>query len=253
MRSFLICLVALSLLLVGCGETVDDVLAGELASAVESLNAESRIAGSYMLEITFGERNTLYYAIGDIECDRAERRLHASFDQTYLGASAEAENYIADGKIVSIIDGETLTEDCDPVEYLSKFPYCTIPAYSEAFGEIVKGENMSGTTYSYDRNDGKELFDILLGGDIYSLAMIKNPQPDKAVYGDVTTTVTAVDGKAVSCRYEFDIKLYDTPSAVSGYTPPESEYTVELHVVARVSYDSFGADVEIAEYSEKAS
>ena len=57
------------------------------------------------------------------------------------------------------------------------------------------------------------------------------------------------DNKVLSARYEFTVKLFDTPNGSANYTPPESEYTLELKVVAKVSYTDFGEGVKIEKYS----
>ncbi|MBO5786634.1 MAG: hypothetical protein J6R45_04850, partial [Clostridia bacterium] len=62
---------------------------------------------------------------------------------------------------------------------------------------------------------------------------------------------TVKDGRVLGVRYEFDVKLFDTPAYVPGYSVPESDYTVELHIVAKLSYENFGDQVEIKEYNAK--
>jgi hypothetical protein len=74
---------------------------------------------------------------------------------------------------------------------------------------------------------------------------LKKPQKEKTEYSDTKCVVTVKDGAVASARYEFDIKLFDTPSVVEGYTPPEKEYTIKLHITAKVVYEKFGDKVEI--------
>ena len=78
----------------------------------------------------------------------------------------------------------------------------------------------------------------------------KKPQKDLTEYGDVECIYTVKDGRIVSARFEFDMKLFDTPAYVPGYSVPEEEYTLNIHITAKVGYDKFGQDVVIKELSE---
>lgn len=247
LRAF--CLVlALAALLCGCsgGEKQDPSAAKELNGAVAAANEEASVSGDYLLEITFGAGNVLYYAKGNIEFDRAEKKAFAEFNWNWLGNSDKVRNYYSNGVMTSVSDGEVIKEDYADDELFSKFPYSAL-LLCEEDRAVTVGNNSIGKTFSVSRSDTEKICETVVG-DIYSLVtVIKKPQKDKTKYGDTTVTYTVSDGKAVACRFEFSVTLFDTPSYVPGYQPPESEYSVELKVSAKVGYSRFG--VEVAEYS----
>ncbi len=240
----------LVLFLASCGEEEGDpAMAEELNGVIQAANSENQLSGSYVLEINFGEGNVLYYAKGDIEFDRGEKRVYADFRQTWLGSAEAVLNYYSNGTMIAVSDGEAIEVQRDAEELFSKFPYAKLPLWSNN-GKIALGDNTAGKTYSFVSKDTAQICETAVG-DIYSLVtVIKTPQRDKTQYGDTTVTYTVADGKIAACRYEFTVKLFDTPAYnPNGYTPPESEYTVDLKVSAKVSYSGFG-NAEIKEYSE---
>ncbi len=248
-------LIVLSILLCGCGEreeTADPEIVSQLSDAIAKTNSENRFSGKYMLEITFGDSAVLYYALGNVAWDSEKGVASAVFDQTYLGESKVMENYFSDNKMISVENENAIPTDRDASELFSKFPYAKLPEYSSNYGKITVSDSAQGKTFSLKRTDTKTLCDTLIGDDIYKLAnVIKKPQPDKTQYGDTTCIYTVSDGKVIGCRYEFDIKLFDTPAYVpGGYSVPESDYTLDLHIIAKVTYQAFGEDVEVLEYSE---
>lgn len=237
------------LLLCACAEEQDPEIKADLDSAISAANAETRLSAEYMLEITFGNGTVLYYAMGDAAWDRTEKNANAFFDQTYLGSSVEMENYFSDGKMVSVENGNPIEVERDGDILMTKFPYFT-PVSDDENPDIALSNNLSGTAYTFTRGDTRELCESILGGDIYALAtVIKKPQKELTQYGNTKCVYTVSDGRLVSCRYEFDIKLFDTPAGNANYTPPESEYTLDLHVVAKLSYEGFGESVSVEEYS----
>lgn len=236
-----------TVLLCGCKAEPRQKDTTPIFSAIEDMNAQTRLSGKYMVEISFGEGSVLYYANGDISWDRNEETVFSDFDQTYLGVSAETKNYYSQGKMVSLQNGKALTEERSAEDMFSKFPYFQIALPS---GDISTGSNTSGDTYSFKISDTKWIADAIVGEDVYELAtVLKKPQKDKTQYGEASCIYTAKDGRLISCRYEFDIKLFDTPAYNPNYSQPESEYTITLHVTAKVSYDETGAGIEIPEYS----
>lgn len=227
--------------------------AKELNSFADAVNSESRAEGEYLLSITFANA-VLYHASGDVAWDREAKTAFADFSQTYLGDSSVMLNYFSDGKMISVDDGEVEESERDAEELFSKFPYFKVLTHDSSGGGITVGRNSTGTTYTFNRTDTKDIFDKLVGGDIYALVFsIQNPQPEKTQYGETQCVYMVVDGKLVSCRYEFDVKLFDTPAYVPGYSVPEDEYTIDLHVSAKITYENFGDTVEIGSYSPEVS
>lgn len=248
-RRFKALCVAISLAAVFCGcsgENSTNAAAEELNGAVSAVNEENSVSGDYVLEITFGAGNVLYYSKGNIKFDRSERKAFADFSHTWLGTAAAVLNYYSDGIMISVSDGELLETERDADELFSKFPYSQLPLCEDGC-KVSVGSNSLGKTFSLTRSDTEKICETVVG-DIYSLVtVIKKPQKDKTKYGDTTVTYTVSDGKAVACRYEFSVTLFDTPAYVPGYQPSESEYSVELKVSAKVGYSDFG--VEVTEYS----
>lgn len=255
MKRFLLITVALALIVLGgCSDNLSGEYSSKLNSAVQKANDESRVNGEYSLSITFSEGAVLYHALGDIAWDREAKTAFAEFNQTYLGDSSVMKNYFNNGKMISIDDGEAAESSRDANELFSKFPYFSALLHDEKCGEITLGTNSTGETYTFVRTDTAEIFDSLVGGDLYSLVFsIKNPQPEKTKYSDMECVYTVSDGSVVSCRYEFDVKLFDTPTYIPGYSQPESDYTIDLHISAKVTYNLFGDGVTVEEYSGDAS
>ncbi len=248
-RFLVILLVFASLFSISCEREAEDAKA-TVNSVVAEVNKQDKLSGEYQLSITFDKGAVLYYAKGNIEWDRKAQTAYASFDHTYLGASGKMENYFKDGAIISVDSTKTERTEKDPDDLMSKFPYFSVFDYSEDCGEIKVGENNSGTTYTFFVKNNKEIFESIAGGDIYKMVFsIKDPQPEKTQYGDIECIYTVVDGKLQSCRYEFDVKLFDTPGYVPGYSVPEEEYTIDLHFSGKITYNSFGDNVSVDEFS----
>lgn len=220
-------------------------------SAVDRTNSENPLSGEYVLEITFGEGSVLYYAKGDILWDRENFQAYGSFDQTYLGASAKLENYYSNGTMISVESGNAVEAQRTPDDVFSKFPYFKLPA---AEGEVIKGTNTLGDSYKFSINDTKSLSNLIVGEDIYSLVtVLKKPQKDKTEYSQAQCIYTVKDDKVISAKYEFDVKLFDTPAYNPNYSQPESEYTLTIHVSAKVSYDFSQENIAIPQYSDESS
>lgn len=246
----LICFLLVALMLLCCACDKDNnENRPQLDSALEAVNNQTKLECDYMLEITFGDKTVLYYAMGNAKWDRNEKVANAYFDQTYLGSSVVMENYFSGKEMVSVENGVPIIVERDGDILLSKFPYFK-PMCAPQESKIEVGANSLGTTYSFDYADTKTLCENLLGGDVYALVPnIKKPQREKTQYTSGKCIYTEVDGMIASCRYEFDIKLYDTPMASANYNPPESDYTLDLHVTAKITYTDFGENVVIDEYS----
>ena len=250
-KCLLICLLALSLLC-GCadGDFSDSERFTELKSAIDSANGESLVSGGYLIEITVSGV-TIYYARGDISFNRSEGRAYNDFSQTYMGQSAAAQNYYADGKLVSVEKSGVTTFDRTQEQILGKFPYAKLIALPDEVVSVAEKSSSVGKTVELVRKDTEIICNSVIGEDLYSLAsVIKKPQTDKTRYSDTKCIYTLNDGKVVSCRYEFTVTLFDTPAYVPGYSVPESDYTVDLDIVAKVNYSDFGSGVTVPEYSE---
>lgn len=246
-----LCLLAVCLCGCNGADAPDEATVNELCEAIKETNSQTRTAGKYMLEMTFGDAVVLYYALGNVAWDRDAATASVTFNQTYLGESSVCANYFANGVLVSVDDGVALQSERDKDTLFSRFPYVELPEYSTEQGNIEVATTASGKTYTVVRKDTEDIVDAVIGGDIYTIAsVIKKPQPEKTQYGDTACVYTIDNGKVVGIRYEFDVKLFDTPAYVPGYSTPESEYTLDIHIVAKLSYTDFGSEVEIAEYSQ---
>ena len=228
-------------LLCGCSEKTD--YAPELNAAVENRAAQKKLGGECMLEITVPESAAaVYYLRGSFSCDKSQKTAYLEFDQTWLGMSSRAFNYFSGGVVTNITDGERFEEPREAEELLEKFPYFAPEAAPGSGGEVSRTEAAKGYSYTYTRKNGAEFCKTVVGEDIYGLVpVLKQPQPEKTVYGDVRFTCTADGDALLSYGCEFDVTLFDTPAYVPGYSVPESEYTIKLHVTARITY----ADGEI--------
>ncbi len=261
MKKKLICLaLVLVAVLFGCEPTDqsknndEKVNSESLNAKVNDVNSKDKIAGEYMLEMTFGEGVTLYYALGEMAWDREAQTAFTDFSYSYLGVSGKTENYFKNGKLTSVDGGEVITGDRKAEELFSKIPYSSMPLYSGDCKGLVVSDTSSGTAYSFTRSDTKKLSKMFVEDDIYDIVtVLKKPQPEKTQYSDMQCVYTVNDGKLVSCRFEFDMKLFDTPAYVPGYSVPEEDYTIDIHVNAKITYKQFGNDVSVEEYSETVS
>ncbi len=255
--------IALSaLLLFGCGAEEDQKAVSKLNKAVEKHNSENSFSGNYLLDITFGNESsgqygTLYYAAGEVAWDKKQEKAYARFNQNYLGTAYIMENYFSQGKMISVEDGEAIESNRDTEELFSMFPYYSLVNYDSAVcKDLKKTQNTFGEAYSFYRSDTKEIFSKIFGDGIYDIIVstttMSSPQRDKTQYSDAKCVYTLLDGKVVSCRYEFDMTIFDTPAYIPGYTQDESKYTLKLHLVAKVEYDAEG-EIIIKDYSETSS
>ncbi|MBQ5837985.1 MAG: hypothetical protein IIW39_04855 [Clostridia bacterium] len=251
-KCLLTCLLALSVLISGCADSgnTSDKLISELNGAIGSVNSEDRASGEYLIEITVSGV-TLYYASGDIAFDRKADVAHNEFTSSYMGNSVVSQNYYSNGKLVSVEGTNSNVLDRTSEQIMGKFPYAKLLELPDEVSDVTEKSSSVGRTVELTRQDTAKIFETVVGDGIYSLAtVIKKPQTDKTQFGDTKCTYTVKDGRAVGCRYEFTVKLFDTPAYVPGYSVPESEYTLELSVVAKVNYDCFGNDVKLYEYSQ---
>lgn len=243
MKKILIVLLSALLLLCGCAENTKTYT--ELDNAIADINAQTRLSAENILEISF-DGGVLYYAAGTSNWDRTEKYGNLKLTTTYLGSSSKTDCFFEDGIMLNVTsDGIYEYErDCDIL--LSNFPCFKILPHN---GNVTVSSNSIGTAYKFSLNNGKELLESLVGGDIYYLvSVITNPQKDKTIYSPVECTYTVKDGKMHSCRYEFDVKLFDTPMATANGLPDESEYTINLHVSAKVTYNQYGEGVTVEKY-----
>lgn len=242
-----VCLLLSCLVLFSCGsEAKTD--ASVLIAAVEKTDSLSRVKGSYQMEITFGTGATLYFASGEVCFDRDSKEAYASLSQTYLGDSSAVLNYYRSGTMISVDDGEAIENSESPEELFSLFPYCLIPQYDEKCSGLKKSSNGSADTYSFSRSDGKEMCDMIVGGDLYTLsAVITEPQTEKTEYGSVSCVYTLGENGLSSVRYEFSVILYDKEPYVPGYSTPTDRYTLTLNVTARLTFDA-ESEFSIPEY-----
>lgn len=242
----------LSLFLVSCGEgeSLNPDAKNTLCGYIDNINAETRLSGEYMLEISFGEGSVLYYSNGKMAWDRAEEKISSSFSQTYLGVSSRLENYFSNGKMVSVEDGDAIESERTAESFLTKFPYFSLPSPEDE--KVVLGNNTKGESFSFELSSSKALCDALVGDDIYTLVtVLKKPQKELTEYGKASCIYTVSEGKIVSCRYDFDIKLFDTPAYIpGGMSQPEEDYTIVIRISARLEYGETGDSVEISEYSK---
>ncbi len=245
------------LLLWSCGAE-DKTNIEQLNSAINAHNSQKKFSGNYLLDITFGNESagqygTLYYAAGDMEWDRDAKKAYAKFNQNYLGTAYIMENYFSNGTMISVEDGKAIESERNADDLFSMFPYYSLLTYDESLCKnIAKGNNVAGTSYTFERSDTKAIFDKIFGDGIYDIIVstttMTSPQKDKTKYSNAKCVYTVSEGKLFSCRYEFDMTIYDTPAYIPGYTQEESKYTLELHIVAKVEFDSKG-EIVIDDYS----
>lgn len=250
-KLFTIIILLTALLICACsGESAqsDPEIYNTLCLAIGETNSFSRLSGEYMLEITFGDSVTLYYALGNVAFDRESLSASAEFTQTYLGDSSKSANYASNGKTILVDDGVAYETGHDINELMQKFPYAKLMSPNNE-SEITVSESRVGKSYSVVLKNSMEISETIIGSDLYDLAsVIKKPQPEKTQYGDISCIYTVSDNKVVACRYEYDVKLFDTPSYVPGYSVPEDDYTLDIHIVAKISYVDFGSEAEIKEF-----
>ncbi|MBO4276807.1 MAG: hypothetical protein J5925_00230 [Clostridia bacterium] len=251
MKTRLFALLLAALLLCGCTAKPD--YAPELNAAVQNRAAAAKLGGECLLEISVaGSATPVYYLRGSFSCDKEAQTAFLEFDQTWLGQSSKAFNYYSGGVVTNITDGEEFTQPREANELLAKFPYFAPDPHREGDGEITRTEAAKGFCYTYVRKNGAEFCESVIGGDIYALVpVLKQPQEDKTVYGDVAFTCAADGETLISYGCEFDVTLFDTPAYVPGYSVPEEEYTLKLRVTMRITYSDGEITVKSYEKSEE--
>ena len=232
-----IALIIAAALLCACGG--DRVDAAGLNAASSACAGKDRHSGQYMLEITFAENTaTLYYARGDFEYDRAGKTASLDFSQTWLGSSSKARNDYKDGVITNTTDGETFEVPREAELLFSQFPYFAPPLCLETDSNLSEHPGARGTQYTFVRKNASDFCKAVVGGDVCDLVpALRQPRREETSFGDVAFTCLVEGESLLSFGCEFDVTLYDTPAYIPGYSVPEEEYVITLHVTARVSYD----------------
>lgn len=241
-RLILLTLSAL-LLFCGCAEELGDnsEYKALLEEYTQSLNSQTAASADYMLEIT-ADGAAVYFITGSAAWDREKELLSKTFSRTHLGYSVEMSHYF---------DGETLTVTENGIERsvkpqgispMEQFP-CMEIFSAEENAVITAGENIQGQTYSFTLGNTRELSYSIFGGDISSLMVVMNsPLTEKTRYSDTVCTYTVADGRILSCRYEYDVTLYDAP-ATDDEAGTEEELSV--HVSAKIAFTNFGSNVKV--------
>ncbi len=242
-RVFCIILAFAMLFAAACSDDGQSEIRAEMESALDEVNGEARLSCNYLLEITFDGSKVLYYAKGNACWDRDDLRITTIYDRTYLGNTLRMESYLANGENYSLVDGTPVKIDSISGNMFEQFPQFRLPSVGEE-GEISVSDNLAGKAYKFAPEDAEALCQALVG-DIYGIAqVIEVPQRDKTEYSNAQCVYTVKDGRIASARYELDIKLFDTPML----SKDEEDYTLDLHVSAKLEYIAFGNSVGIAEY-----
>ncbi|PKM63123.1 MAG: hypothetical protein CVU97_01850 [Firmicutes bacterium HGW-Firmicutes-21] len=248
--ALILLLAVLAALLFGCGNNEDfSVVQG----AVENTNAVKRYKANFVTDLTFENGSaTLLFMQGEYSIDREKQIMSSSYVESYLGASSSLVERYFDGYVYTDIDINK-TKYQRSADELFGYMYFSEPiAFEEKDIKNLSVRNSSeGTLYSFTVKSGyDEQLLKLMGEGIYALAHITKPQTEKTRFSDINVEyIIAENGEGepilASRQMVFTMHLYQTPAYTPWYTPPESDYRLDLKVRIKVSYKDFGDEVEI--------
>ena len=253
--AFRLSVFALAAAVCGCSARPDGQAYAELAGICENAGAVTRGALEFSMEATFrdpetGEGGVLYAVDGEARYDTARQTAYQRFRMTRLGATADAEEYYADGVRTHVEKREVTTA---PVEFdalLGAFPYRLppLPALS-SLEELEREENGTGLLWTTVCGSGQaELLRDIWGLDLYALAGISLPDREKESYGDVTCT-WVTDGDSLKSVYvRLGVTIYEQSGYTPGYGGESDDGRLDLTVQARFSVTATGETVEIPVY-----
>lgn len=239
----------------GCSARSDAQAYAELEGIRESADAVTRGALEFSMEASFrdpetGESGVLYAVDGEAEYDTAMQIAYQRFRMTRLGATADAEEYYADGVKTHVEKQAVTTSPVEPDVLFGAFPYRLppLPALS-SLEELEREENGTGLLWTTVCGSGqKELLGDVWGLDLYALAGISLPDREKESYGDVTCT-WVTDGDSLKSVYvQLDVTLYEQSGYTPGYGGENDDGRLDLTVRTRFTVTGTGETVEIPAY-----
>ena len=249
-------------MLAGCGKAVDEQASQTLSEAVSEAASEDRFCADFLMEATFsdpgsGQSGVLYFIDGRASCDRKEQKAFQEFRVTLLGASSHACEYLTPTKKIHVEDDEQFTEEIDasvqePGDgFLAAFPYSRLTIPTLAQTESLTAPEAGNGLYVLTAREGqKELIEKVWKLDLYTLAGITVPDREKESFGDVVYECLIKNGALSSVTVRLNAVLYQKAGYTPGYTPKDDENRLELSLRVKLSFVSFGREVQIPEYQE---
>lgn len=257
-RAAALLLAVCALLCCGCenASSPDPETYGMLSDLVSAVGSEQRFCTDFLMETTFldpstGKSHVLYFLDGRASCDREEKRAFQDFKATVLGASYHGCEYLSENGRVRLQDGQTTPFVQEVGQALTAFPYSavTLPPI-DSVRSLVSSDTPDGS-YTLVWSEGqKELIEDVWQVDLYSMARIVLPDRTKEKFGDVTCILAVKDGALASVTWTLSATIYETPAYTPGYTPKDEDSRLDLSIRVKLTFVSFGNDVEIPVYEE---
>lgn len=243
------------LLLCACAEKPDAEAYDTLSALQGRLAAVTRGSLGFRMEASFrdpdtGESGVLYYLDGETRYDTSEGAAWQRFTMTRLGATVNAEEFYENGVRTHVENGQETLLQTEPEVLFGSFPYrlTPLPALAD-LKSLRTEENGSGTLYTLVSSTGqKQLIEEIWGLDLYALAEIAVPDPEKEAYGDVTYTWSVSDEGIRTIFVKLTVSLFEKAGYTPGYTAKDDAGRLELTIQAQVSFREAGDSVEIPAY-----
>ena len=199
----------------------------------------------FLMQLTFGDENTnLLFAQGNYTSLKGDGGLEftGKMTQTALGVSSSVEFFYTGGYYFHKL-GDIQQKSIFPEEELEKgFLYSDAAMFDAALVSNIKRKDGTGGddiyTFEITKGQAEKLLE-LVGEDIYSLAMLNKPQPDKTAVSACKCTYVISDGVLKSRSLEYIITVYDTPPYVPGQKAKEEDYRLDINVTLKMNYESY--------------
>lgn len=254
-RRMFAALLASLLLLCACAEKPDAEAYDTLSALQADLAAQTRASLGFRMEASFrdpdtGKSGVLYYLDGETRYDMSAGIAWQRFTMTRLGATVNAEEFYENGVRTHVENGQETLIQTEPDALFGSFPYrrTPLPAFAD-LKSLQTEKNSSGMLYTLTSSTGqKQLIEEIWGLDLYALAGIAVPDPEKESYGNVIYT-WSVSGEDIRTIFvKLTVSLYEKAGYTPGYTAKDDAGRLELTIQAQVSFREAGSAVEIPAY-----
>jgi len=232
-KKLLIFLVALCLLLASCASA--DIT--HIQPVKDGFSHAEYNDYTFTLRVEMGKKCVLL-ASGDISVSDAPLSLTAEIEETFLGDNlGKSQISWSDGVLTT--DG--LKEETSWEELRSSMIYSAPLLFEES--EIKKtetGTTLAGTVYRHyikDNSKSDTLYN-LLGAALPEICGVASVVKDESAFKDIVCEyILSEDGSPASYSISFTAVYQDTPPYIPGVKPDKSDYTVEVGIEFRISYN----------------
>lgn len=192
---------------------------------------------SFTLRVEMGKKCVLL-ASGDVSVTDSPLSLTAEIEETFLGDNlGKTQISWSDGKLST--DG--VKEETSWEELRSSMIYAAPLVFEESMVKKTEtGTTLAGTIYRHyikDNSKSDTLY-VLLGAALPEICGVASVIKDESEFKDIVCEYTlSEDGEPLGYTIRFTAVYQDTPPYVPGVTPDKSDYTVEVGIEFRLTYN----------------